>query len=247
VRAQQSGDLSPGGIYLQLINDLVDQLVRTQLGSIDRAAELVASAISNGGRVWVAESDHILAGEATYRAGGLLAVERLGIIFLANGSPSLERRDGAPDPSSIDVAIFASSAGADRRSVELALMCQALGIQLIVLASSEFASAAGVTSRHSSGLKLRDLADVYIDIGGRAGDAAIELPGLSEPVCPSSGVISVAAMWAIFASAVSRMLPNGAEPLVYRSVMSPGGDELYQKLEAEYATLGVGYRRIGKR
>jgi uncharacterized phosphosugar-binding protein len=228
--------------YLKLVNSLIGRLIDGQLGAIGRAASLIASAIANGGRVWIAESDHILASEATYRAGGFVAVDRLGVQLDADGIGTLTFQAESTGPTPLDVVVLASGAGADRRSVELAHMCRGIGMSMIVLASEEFATTADVVSRHPSGLKLRDFAQVLIDIGGRAGDAAVDVPGVSEAICPTSGVISVAAMWAVFAKAAAVLVGMGLEPLVFRSVASEGGEELYRQLELDYATLGLGYR-----
>ena len=66
----------PVTAYLEHARSLIDQLLLTQLGEIERAGDLVAGAIAADALVHVFGSghSHILAEELFYRAGGLAAV-----------------------------------------------------------------------------------------------------------------------------------------------------------------------------
>ncbi len=74
-----------------------------------------------------------------------------------------------------DVFVLVSSSGVNGTVVELASIVKERGHQLIAITSVQHSIQ--MTSRHPSGRKLLDLADVVLDNGAPYGDALLELPG----------------------------------------------------------------------
>ena len=82
--------------------------------------------------------------------------------------------------TSHDVLLIVSNSGRNALPVEMAIEARERGIATIAITSLEHSRAVG--ARHASGLRLFEACDVVIDNCGVAGDAALELDGIGEPV-----------------------------------------------------------------
>src|SRR5690606_33571011 len=92
---------------------------------------------------------------------------------------------------------------------------------------------AGSESRHPSGRRLSDIADVVLDNGAPYGDAALPLPGGGAVGAVSSVTVAVLAQM-IVAEVAQRFVDRGERPPIYLSANMTGGDEHNQALEARY-------------
>src|SRR5207244_11706623 len=100
--------------------------------------------------------------------------------------PSVARRVhnlGQPDPA--DLFVIASKSGVNGSIVELATVVKENGHPLIAITSLQHTSS--VESRHPSGKKLIDFADVVLDNHAPYGDSVLELPGGAK-VCAVSSI-----------------------------------------------------------
>ena len=212
---------------------------------LGRAADLCHAALVAGGVIHAFGSGHSAAGaiELFHRAGGLVPVN--GILesflspFLAPGkSGKLERLSGIGellveqwDVRAAEPLIVFSNSGVNAVPIEIAAAARARGAKVIAVTSREHAAA--VASRHPSGKKLLDHADVVLDNGARAGDAAVEFaPG--RFAAATSGLVNAYLANRLVAEVVERQRSAGVEPPVYLSANLPGGDEHNKKLEARY-------------
>lgn len=210
-----------------------------------RAADLCYATLSAGGVLHAFGSGHSAAGaiELFHRAGGLVPVN--GILetflspFLSPGkSGKLERLSGIGailvdqwDVRTGEVLIVFSNSGVNPVPVEIATAAQAKGAKVVGITSR--AHAAATQSRHPSGKKLSDVADLVIDNGARAGDASVEYaPG--KFAAATSGLVNAYVVNRLVAEIVGRYLDAGAEPPVYLSANLPGGDAHNAVLEARY-------------
>ena len=91
-----------------------------------------------------------------------------------------------------------------------------------------------MTSRHPSGAKLMDLADVVLDNGSPYGDALLDLPGGGTYGAVST-VTSALLAQRVVTEAVEKLVALGERPPVYLSVNVTGGDEHNKALESRYA------------
>jgi uncharacterized phosphosugar-binding protein len=136
----------------------------------------------------------------------------------------------APQPG--EVLIIISNAGINPVAVELALEAKERHLTVIAITSLRHAQA--VASRHSSGKRLFEVADLAIDNGGEAGDGALAFPGLAAKVGPTSLVAGAFIINSIVCGVVERFIAKGLVPPVYLSANLPGGDEHNRRLEAKY-------------
>jgi uncharacterized phosphosugar-binding protein len=217
--------------FLQAILPQIAMFGGDRLPTITKAGELVAGALANGHRIWMAQTTHCLHGEATYRAGGLMAVHIL------------------DDPIVVepgDIVIEGTPAGTSGLAIETALGVKARGATLIALTQLVYEQDPRIVLQHSSGKRLHEIADLTIDLGGSYGDGELDLlePGLR--VFPSSGITAMVAMWMIFADATERLTAQGLMPLIWQSVLVPGATERNARLRERYVADRSGVMSLGE-
>jgi uncharacterized phosphosugar-binding protein len=112
------------------------------------------------------------------------------------------------------------------------MQAQELGLHVIAVTS--MAHSKSVTSRHSSGKKLYQLAEVILDTGAPAGDASMTFEGLPLKAGAVSTVLGAAIMNAVMVEAIQYMLGKGFEPPVLMSANLDGSDEHNARVIARY-------------
>jgi len=127
--------------------------------------------------------------------------------------------------------VMASNSGGNGSVVELAHAVKEHGHPLIVITS--VAHTGRVTSRHPSGLRLFELADVVLDNGAPYGDAVLATGDVA--VCAVSSITAALLAQMVVAEVVRAMLAAGETPPVYLSSNVPEGDAHNDALEARYA------------
>lgn len=151
--------------------------------NIKRASELIADAYENKNKVYTFGSGHShMIGEELYaRAGGwnyIIPVIQGELTLTAHPFKStyIERMDqyadllmGLYEFKDKDVIIITSNSGRNNLTVEFALRLKKVGVKIIAITSKEHTNS--VKSRHKSGKKLIDVADVVIDNLAPPGDA----------------------------------------------------------------------------
>ena len=236
--------------YLDALAPIMARVSRQADGPVQQAAELVVASLRAGGVVQAFGTGHseALAMEVAGRAGGLVPTNRIAlrdvVIFggdppevlgdgLLERDPSIARRLyelAAPSPA--DVFVIGSNSGVNGAVVELAGLVKERRHPLIAVTS--FAHSAAVDSRHPSGAKLLDHADVALDNGAPYGDAVLPLPG-GGTACAVSSITGALLTQLVVAEVVRRLLEAGEAPPVYVSANVPGGYERNSTLEARYA------------
>lgn len=106
----------------------------------------------------------------------------------------------------------------------MALEAKEKGLKVIALTSTEFTN--DVTSRHVSGKKLIDIADVVLDNCGVSGDAVIEVEGFATKFGPTSSIIGFMILQSIIAQTISDLVKEGTEPSVWVSSNLDKGDDI---------------------
>ncbi len=235
--------------YLAMVTETIERVAAGQRDGVRRAADLIAAALRADGVIHAFGTGHseALAMEIAGRAGGLVPTNRIALrdLVLHGGEPAdllgptLERDpavahrlyDLAPIRPS-DVFVLASNSGVNGAIVEFALLVKERGHGLIAITSR--AHSAGVDSRHPSGRKLADLADVVLDNGAPYGDATLPLPG-GGAVGAVSSITAALLAQQIVVEVVGRLVEAGQTPPVYLSANIPAGDEHNRALEQRYA------------
>lgn len=235
--------------YLKVVSDTLEKVAASQRDAVQRAADLITAALRADGIVHAFGTGHseALAMEIAGRAGGLVPTNRIALrdLVLRGGEPAgmlgpfLERDltvarrlyDLAPVHPA-DVFVLASNSGVNGAIVEFATLVKEHGHGLIAITSREHSGQ--VESRHPSGRKLSDLADVVLDNGAPYGDATLPLPG-GGAVGAVSSITAALLAQQIVVEVVRRLVEAGERPPVYLSANIPGGDEHNAALEARYA------------
>jgi uncharacterized phosphosugar-binding protein len=230
--------------YFDRLQELLADL-REEGPHIETAATMMADCIAAGGVVHVFGSghSHMMAEEVFHRAGGLFAFNAMLDVNLTSfgtlKAGMVERTEGyAPvildsfDVRPGEVVVVVSNSGINPVPIELAIEARKRDAKVIAITSAgNYRMAA---SRHSSGQKLADVADLTIDSRVPAGDAILTLDGLDAPVAASSTVLGAALMNAIVAQTAEALLAAGRQPPVIVSMNVPGGDERNAELTERY-------------
>ncbi|MEU4680712.1 SIS domain-containing protein [Micromonospora sp. NPDC023737] len=235
--------------YLAVVTETMNRVAGSQREAVGRAADLIAEAVRADGVVHAFGTGHseALAMEIAGRAGGLVPTNRIALrdLVLLGGAPAdvlgptLERdptvahRLYALAPvSPQDVFVLASNSGVNGAMVEFASVVKENGHALVAITSAQHSGQ--MTSRHPSGRKLADFADVVLDNGAPYGDATLPLPG-GGAVGAVSSITAALLAQQITVEVVARLLAAGQQPPVYLSANIAGGDEHNHALEARYA------------
>ena len=236
--------------YLDALAPILARVAAQAEGPVQDAAELVVASLRAGGVVQAFGTGHseALAMELTGRAGGLVPTNRISLrdVVVFGGEPPAVLGDGHLErdpsiahrlydlarPSAADVFVIGSNSGVNGSIVEFARLVKGHGHRLLAITS--FAHTAAVDSRHRSGAKLIDHADVALDNGAPYGDAVLPLPD-GGTVCAVSSVTGALLVQLVCAEVSRRLLDAGEAPPVYRSANVPGGDDHNSVLEDRYA------------
>ena len=236
--------------YLQNACQLLQRIEGSQLDTIMEAAAWITDSLLDGGvfHVFGSGHSHILADEAHSRAGGLVPVQPIDDPVEGKA----ERLEGYAavllnqyDVREGEVIIIASNSGINALPVEMAIEAKKRGLRVIAVTSMAHTQAA--SSRHSSGKKLYQLADLVIDNCGIVGDAAIEVPGFPGRAGATSSIAGVAIINSIVVRVAENLVKKGVTPPILISSNVPGGDEHNERIRSRYRdrlkrTMGPRYR-----
>ena len=236
---------APYKIYQDVVFEKLRRAFR-QEKEIYTAAKWIAEAIANEGWVYTSGTghSHMLAEEIFYRAGGFARVipildPDLMLHKNASGSTEVERREGYAENlfksyslTKKDVFIISSNSGRNSVSIEMAQFAQKKGSKVIALTNHAHSKA--VDSRHSSGLKLFQVCNVFLDTCGEIGDASVKLAGLDSKVGATSTVVGAALLNAIMVQATAILLESGIVPEIFNSSNSDDGESYNDSLISKY-------------
>ena len=117
---------------------------------------------------------------------------------------------------------------------------------MFVVALTSLAHAAASTSRHESGRKLHEVADLVLDQQAPAGDSAVWIAGLETPVAPLSSVTGCTIINLIKAEVARLLTEAGHPPKVLTAACHLGAErarELFEETYDDYRRrVGVLYR-----
>ena len=224
--------------YFELVQSKLQEVLDRELPNIHKAAALVTESCASGGRFYVFGSghSHMIAEEIYLRAGGLALVH--GILppeLMIHQQPItkstyLERVEGYSQAliklhrvEEKDTILVISNSGRNAVPVEMCLAAKAVGAKVIAMTSLQHSQ--NCTSRHSSGKKMYEIADVTIDNWGEPGDAAFPIEGLDSCIGPTSSITGITIAQALVCQVVDNLVKAGIEPPVFKSSNVDGGDE----------------------
>lgn len=233
--------------YLEGVMEFLKRIEETQQGNIEAAAERISQAIIEGHNLYAFGCSHssLPVQDIFYRAGGLMLVNPIfGPGLTLDVRPptftsSMERLEGYGELllervpiKEGDVLIVVSVSGRNAVPIEMARAAKERGVIVIAVTSMEYTTQ--VSSRHSSGRKMYEFADVVLDNQAPRGDAILELAGVPQKFCPVSGITSTAILHALMAETVEKLVAKGFTPPVYLAANVEGGQEWNARLLKEY-------------
>jgi len=232
---------------------VLDEIMSTQSGAIEQAAQWCAQSILSDGVVHVFGTGHsrIPLEEFFPRYGsfaGFNPIAELSMTFHtqvvgANGQRQamfIERVEGFAEQILAnwnfppqDLMMIFSVGGQTAVPVEMAIGARARGLKVIAVTSvvqNKFG-----TPRHSSGTTLSDNADLVIDLCAPLGDALVTIPGLETPVGPVSTLSAVTVVNEIKVQVADMLVQNGYLPSVLTSASVVGASKSKELFDAAYA------------
>jgi uncharacterized phosphosugar-binding protein len=243
--------MTPSADYLEQCRRLI-ATAQAQLPAIATAADWFAQTILAGRMVHVFGSGHsrILVEEMWPRYGsfpGFNPIVELSLtfhnlvvgpngqrqaMFLENVPGLAERILRNFDLSATDSALVISSSGCNIVPIEMAQLFQQRGLKTVALISQKHSQA--TPSRHPSGKRLGDFADLTLDTGAPVGDAMVHIEGLPTPVSPGSTVGGCLIINALKAEVAARLTKAGQPPKVLTGAAVVGAEKATELFESAY-------------
>jgi uncharacterized phosphosugar-binding protein len=220
--------------YLSHVQALLGEAITGQQAAIHHAATLVATSLGRGGllHVFGTGHSHLLVEEVYGRSGALTPVNAILIPRLMLHEDMieatlLERREETANEileeqplQAGDVMLVISNSGRNGLTIEVAGQAQAEGLSVVALTAVEYSKT--LTSRHSSGLRLFEVADVVLDNLGQEGDTCLTIPGTAIRTGATSTVVGAALLNAMMVQAIERLHAAGVTPPVLISANVSG-------------------------
>ena len=243
--------MTPITDYLEKCRELVNHAL-DQADVISKAADWFAETILAGRMVHLFGSGHsrIMVEEMWPRYGsfpGFNPIVELSLTFHnavvgANGQRQAMFLENTPglakrilrnyDLSAKDSALVASSSGCNVVPIEIAQEFQQRGVKVVALITRQHSDAS--ESRHESGKKLQDFANLVLDTGAPAGDAMTVIDGMDTPVSPGSTVGGCMIVNALKAEVAERLVKAGQPPKVLTAGAIVGDERAAELFEAAY-------------
>jgi uncharacterized phosphosugar-binding protein len=215
--------------YLAAVRAALTAIEQTQLVPIRAAASAFARTILAGRLVHVFGTGHsrmaveelfprygsfpgfhpIVELSMTYHNPVVGANGQRQAMFLENvqGFGPVLWRNFATSPD--DALLAISTSGCNAVTIDVAIEAKRLGMFVVAMISVAHAEASD--SKHQSGRKLGEVADLVLDQSAPAGDSAVWVPSLATPVAPLSSVTGCAVVNLVKAE-VARLLSEAGQP-----------------------------------
>ena len=217
-----------GKQYASEILGLTQKVIDNQFEQIERAADAIYASLKEGGllHVFGCGHSHMLMEECFYRAGGLVPINPIfeTSTMLHEGavkSSMIERMSGYAhlildnyEVKAGEVILVFSTSGINSLPIEMALAAKEKGLTVVAFTSLNYENQ---KSRHSSGEKLCDVADIVINTQAKQGDAMVEYKKLGISAVPGSTVIAATILNTLIAEIIGRYEEEGLTAPVFIS------------------------------
>lgn len=246
--------------WITRAHEVLTAIDETQQDAIEQASQIAAKSIGAGGVMYASGTGHsrMAVEELFPRYGsypGFHALVELSTTFHTevvgtNGQRQamfIERVEGLAaaimanfDLHEPDSMILFSASGQNAVSIELAQIARAAGLPVVAVTSLTDSKAGA--ARHSSGLRLFEVADVVIDMCTPIGDALCSLPGVETPIGPGTTLASVAIVNSIKLRTAELLAAQGTLPSVLTSERVVGktrSSALFEDAYLDYAERSI--------
>ncbi len=215
--------------FHDVVSAQIDAVIASQRPALEHGAGRIAAALVVDRFLYAFGTghSHLLAEEIFYRAGGLAracAILAPPLMLHESASTSSQHEQESGVAAEIldrypiaagDVLIIASNSGRNAVPVEMALNARERRIETIAITSLSHSRA--FPSRHASGKRLFEVADIVLDTAGVPGDAALEIPGLPLRIGPTSTLVGAFLINALVVRAIELAVEAGQTPEIYAS------------------------------
>jgi uncharacterized phosphosugar-binding protein len=232
--------------YYNEVLNLLEKIATTQQDAIDRAADMIAQSLGDGGMLHIFGSGHsaMIGKEITSRAGGLVPInlipdptkgmaerlEGLGKILLDKYAHKYGLNAG-------EVLIVVSTSGRNPVPIEVAMEAKDRGLFTIALTSVTYSR--HFASRHTSGKRLFEVVDLVMDNCVPVGDALVEIDATGQRAGASSTITGAVLVNMLTLRVVEKILDQGNTPPILKSYNLDGSDEhnavLYERYRGRLA------------
>lgn len=225
---------------------LLQRIEREEVGALDGAAQFLWEAVTADRLIHVGGAGHSIALvlETFYRAGGLACVNPIWhpALLPLFGGPASTQLERVPGLGSLlvtqagvqpgDVLVVFSNSGINAVPVDMAIAGRDAGARVVAVVSLEHARS--VASRHPSGRKLPEVADLTIDTRAPLGDAAFRAGPAVPPTAPLSTILGAYVWNALLVRLSERAAREGFALPVWRSANLPEDSQAWGELLAHY-------------
>lgn len=234
-------------VYYNRITEIMEEVFSKEGEAMEKAAAVLADANKEKRSVFAFGCNHagLITLELFYRTGGMVTVNPVRVpgmmleVSPITMSSEMERLtdygqvifDSLPAEKG-DAIIIHSVSGRNAVTIDMAKAAKEKGVTVIVVTNMK--TATSVSSRHPSGKKLHDFADILIDNHGDLGDAAIELEGFAQKIASTSTVVGAAILNAVIARTCELLWEQGIQPPVFMSGNIDGGDAYNKAVIAQH-------------
>ncbi len=240
-------------IWLAHARKLIDDIAATQRDNVAKAAEIMAQSIAAGRWVHTFGCGHAtLPVEEMYpRIGGFVGFHpmiELPLSFFTHivGEMGvhqfvfLERVEGygkeimksySFDPR--DTMWIFSHSGINNVNIDIALEAKRLGMKVVATGSAQAFKDA--PTRHSSGKKIFEIADVVVDTCVPARDAVVPLKNHVDNIGPISTIAFTTAVWMVITTVAEILVEKGERLYIHPSHNVPGDTTARERLSAALA------------
>ncbi len=236
--------------WLDRANEVMTRIKETQLENVKRAAAPMADSIAAGRWVHTFGCGHatIPVEEMYPRIGGFVGfhpmvelpltfftriVGEMGVrqfVFLEGVEGYGDRIMDGYDFDPRDTMWIFSHSGINAVNIDVARRAREVGMKVVVCGSE--AGFRDKASRHSSGKKLFDLADVVVDNCTDAVDASVVLKNHQDRIGPISTISFVTLVWMIISTVAEDLANRGEHLFIHPSHNVPGDTTAHERLDA---------------
>jgi uncharacterized phosphosugar-binding protein len=218
--------------YFDLLIERLSEVRATQAQAIDHAARACAASIAADKLVFSFGTGHgalpalemfprtgTIVGfrpivESTmisfHRVWGDMGARQYRFIHAVEGYGRAILRSHHLDP--MDSIVLFSHSGINAVILDIALGAKEKGLTVVAVTSLPHSSAS--PSRHSSGKRLFEVADIVVDTHASLSDASIRINGLNAPVGANSTSVAIAIAHAIVTATAEKLVQRGIKPFV---------------------------------
>lgn len=227
-------------MYYQEVKQRMDTILEDEKSQLQKVASLMDQCVEEGKHIFFFGTGHsyIVGQEVFARAGGYagfipILENELGMNHAFKSTlieRTVEYADvimGLYDFQAGDIIFMTSNSGRNNLLIELAIRLKSIGVHIIAITSLRHSS--NCESRHNSGLRLFELAELVLDNQSIYGDACITHDEQTR-TGPTSTIMNCFIIHLVVSSFVQLQIERGGTCPVFRSSNMDHADAFNQAL-----------------